>query len=113
MPPGARRPPRLIPPRSHRPIYREPLPARPGGVVIGAGAGAVWMLLFALIGHGVRGYCWWSIGAALAAWAACAVVARSGDRGVAAGAAMSTGVGLAIVVSVIISHWAGGHWPLW
>ncbi|HEY7174860.1 MAG TPA: hypothetical protein VH442_08080 [Micromonosporaceae bacterium] len=111
--PGIGRPPRLIPPRSHRPIYREPFAARPGAVVIGAAAGALWMLLFGLLGHNVRTYCWWSIGAAIAAWGASAVVARSGDRGVAAGVALSAGVGLAIVASVIISRWAGGHWPLW
>jgi hypothetical protein len=103
----------LFPARTLRPIYREPLPARPGAVVAGAVAGAVWMLLFAFMGHGVRGYCWWSIGAALVAWFAAAILARSGDRGVAAGVSMSAGVGLAIVASVVVSHWAGGHWPLW
>src|SRR5262245_58569731 len=63
--PGIGRPPRLIPPRSHRPIYREPFAARPGAVVVGAAAGALWMLLFGLMGHNVRTYCWWSIGAAM------------------------------------------------
>jgi len=96
-----------------RPIYREPLAARPGSVVIGAVAGAVWMLLFGLLGHSARSYCWWTIGAALAAWAGAAALARSGDRGIAAGVAMSTGVGLAIAMSVVVTHWVDGHWLLW
>jgi hypothetical protein len=100
-------------PHSLRPIYREPLPARPGTVVIGAVAGAVWMLLFGLLGQSARSYCWWTIGAALAGGAAAAALARSGDRGIAAGAAMSTGVGLAIAMSVVVTHWLGGHWLLW
>jgi hypothetical protein len=99
--------------RSLRPIYREPLPSRPGSVVIGAGAGALWMLLFGLLGHNARSYCWWTIGAAFAAWGAAVVLARSGDRGIAAGAAMSSGVGLAIAMSVVVTHWIGGHWLLW
>jgi hypothetical protein len=81
--------------------------------VVGAVAGVVWMLLFGLLGHSARSYCWWTIGAALAGWAAAAVLARSGDRGIAAGAAMSTGVGLAIAMSVVVTHLLGGHWLLW
>jgi hypothetical protein len=99
--------------QSLRPIYREPLPARPGSVVIGALAGALWMLLFGLLGHNARSYCWWTVGAALAGWGAAVVLARSGDRGIAAGAAMSSGVGLAIAMSVVVTHWVGGHWLLW
>jgi hypothetical protein len=82
-------------------------------VLIGAGAGALWMLLFGLLGHNARSYCWWTIGAALVAWAGSAILARSGDRGVAAGVAMSTGVGLAIAMSVVVTQWVGGRWVLW
>lgn len=80
---------------------------------IGVAAGAVWMLLFGLLGHGARSYAWWTVSAAVFAWAASAVLARSGDRGVAAGVSMSAGVGFAIAVSVVLTHWVGGHWVLW
>jgi len=82
-------------------------------VFIGVAAGAVWMLLFGLLGHNARSYSWWTIGAAVVAWAAAAILARSGDRGVAAGVSMSVGVGFAIAVSVVLTHWVGGHWVLW
>jgi hypothetical protein len=71
------------------------------------------MLLFGLLGHSARSYGWWTIGAALAGGVAAAALARSGDRGVAAGVAMSTGVGLAIAMSVVVTRWLGGNWLLW
>lgn len=111
--PGHRQPSGLFPSRTSRPIYREPFPASSGAVLTGAGAGALWMLLFALIGQSVGSYCWWSIGAGLVAWIAAYVLARSGDRGVAAGVAMASGFGLAIAISVVTVRWAGGHWVLW
>jgi hypothetical protein len=96
-----------------RPIYREPLPARASSVVIGVGAGGLWMLLLGLLGAGAASYCWWTIGAALAAWVASAILARLGDRGVAAGAAISAAVGLTIAMAVVVVHWIGGDWLLW
>jgi hypothetical protein len=96
-----------------RPIYREPSPARPGSVLVGAGAAAFWMLLFGLLAKSAREYVWWSIAAGLAAWFVSFVLARFGDRGVAAGVAMSSGVGVAIAFSVVMSRWIGGHWLLW
>lgn len=71
------------------------------------------MLLFGLIGLDARGYLWSTIVAAGLAWAAAAVLARFGDRGAAAGIALSSGVGMAIAGLVIIINWSGGHWPLW
>src|SRR5215467_5951432 len=99
--PAYRQPSGLFPSRTNRPTYREPFPAGQGSVMSGAGVGALWMLLFALIGRDVSSYCWWSIGAALTAWLGAFALARNGDRGVAAGVAMSAGFGLAVAVSVV------------
>jgi hypothetical protein len=96
-----------------RPIYREPNPARPGSVLVGAGAGALWMLLFGLLGRTAREYVWWSIPAGLGAWVVSLVLARYGDRGVAAGAAVTSAIGVAIAFGVVLSRWVGGHWLLW
>lgn len=111
--PTARTPSGLFPGRAPRPAYREPLPARPGAVLVGAGSAALWMLLFGLLGHGARSYCWWSISAGIAAWLAAWILARSGDRGVAAGVAMASGLGVAIAMSVVMIRWIGGDWILW
>jgi hypothetical protein len=96
-----------------RPIYREPHPAPRSAILTGVAAGAAWMLLFGLIGPGARGYCWWSIVAALVAWGCSALLARLGDRGIAVGVAMSSSVGLAVAMGVVAAHWLGGHWLLW
>jgi hypothetical protein len=93
-----------------RPIYREPTPARPGSVLLGAGAGALWMMLFGLLAHSGRGYVWWSVAAGAGAWIAALVLARLGDRGIAAGVAMSSGFGVAVAVSVILVNALHGHW---
>lgn len=111
--PAYRQPSGLFPSRTNRPTYREPFPATQGAVMSGAGMGALWMLLFALIGRDVQSYCWWSISAALTAWLGAVALARNGDRGVAAGVAMSAGFGLAVAVSVVIVRWNAGHWVLW
>jgi hypothetical protein len=95
-----------------RPIYREPVPARPGFVLLGAGAGALWMLLFGLLAHTARGYVWWALAAGAGAWIAAFVLARIGDRGVAAGVAMASGVGVAIAISVVLVNGLHGHWVL-
>jgi hypothetical protein len=71
------------------------------------------MLVFAVIGSGARNYAWWTITGGLLAWAASYVLARSGDRGVAAGVAMSAGVGVAVAMAVVLTRWIGGHWLLW
>ncbi|HEY1485423.1 MAG TPA: hypothetical protein VGF84_04925 [Micromonosporaceae bacterium] len=96
-----------------RPIYREPAPARSGSVLLGAGAGALWMMLFGLLGHSARSYVWWSIGAGMAGWIASYVLARLGDRGVAAGVAIATGFGVAVAVSVVMVNAWHGHWVAW
>jgi hypothetical protein len=82
-------------------------------VAAGAGSGALWMLLFGLVAGNARGYAWWTISAGLIAWLVAAVLARFGDRGVAAGVAVSAGLGVAIAGIVVLIHLVGGHWLLW
>lgn len=111
--PVGRTPSGLFPSRTSRPTYREPHPAPISAIMTGVAAGALWMLLFGLVGRDARSYCWWSIGAALAAWACSAFLARAGDRGIAIGVAISTSVGLTIAAAVVAAHWIGGNWLLW
>lgn len=108
-----RSPSGLFPSGPPRPTYREPHPVRGAAVAIGAGAGALWMLLFGLVASSVRGYAWWTISAGIAAWLAALVLARFGDRGVAVGVAASAGLGAAIAGSVVFAQFVGGHWVLW
>ncbi len=111
--PYRRAPSGLLPNAASRPVYREALPVRAGMVVLGAGAAAVWMLLCGVMPHTARGYCWWTIGGGVVGWAVALVLARFGDRGVAAGVAMSTAIGVAIAMGIVVDRWIGGHWLLW
>lgn len=108
-----RSPSGLFPSGPPRPTYREPHPVRGSAVAIGAGAGALWMLLFGLVASSARGYAWWTVAAGIAAWLAALALARFGDRGVAAGVAASAGLGAAIAGSVVFAQFIGGHWLLW
>jgi hypothetical protein len=96
-----------------RPIYRELLPVAAGKAAIGVLAGTLWMGLFGLLASSARAYVWWTIIAAVLAWPVLAVLTRFGDRGVAAGAAVSTGFGLAIAGLVVAVRSFGGEWLLW
>jgi hypothetical protein len=96
-----------------RPVYREPLPIGPSGVALGIVAGALWMTLFGLLAHNARQYAWATIVAALLAWPVLAVLARFGDRGVAVGAAVTVGVGLAAAGVLVMVMWIAGDWLLW
>jgi hypothetical protein len=73
----------------------------------------LWMLLFGLLAHSVRGYVWWTLAAGIGAWMAALVLARRGDRGIAAGVAMASGLGVAIAVSLIMVDALHGHWVPW
>lgn len=96
-----------------RPVLRELLPVTVGKGAIGVLAGTLWMGLFGLLASSARGYLWWTIVAAVLAWPVLAVLTRFGDRGVAAGAAVSTGFGLAIAGLVLAVHTFAGEWILW
>lgn len=111
--PHGRMPSGLFPGAGGRPTYRETLPARSGAMLAGAAASTIWMMLCGLITHTVRSYCWWTIGGGLVAWLAAIMLARGGDRGVAAGVAMAAGFGVAIAMSVALVRWTSGHWVLW
>jgi hypothetical protein len=98
---------------SARPTYREPLPVRGKRVAAGIGAGALWMLLTAVQTGGARGYAWVTIVAGLLGWAVAVLLARFGDRGVAAGVAIACGTGVAVAGLVVALKLAGGTWLLW
>jgi hypothetical protein len=51
--------------------------------------------------------------AGVVAWGASLLLARFGDRGVAVGVALSSGVALAIAGIVVAYRMAGGDWLLW
>jgi hypothetical protein len=60
-----------------------------------------------------RGYVWITLVAGVLAWAAAAILARFGDRGVAVGVAASSGVAVAIAGILVAYRLAGGDWLLW
>ncbi|GAA2605964.1 hypothetical protein GCM10010399_41170 [Dactylosporangium fulvum] len=109
---GALRPPVFVVSQP-RPTYREPLPVRSPMVTAGAAAGAAWMLLFGLLATSARGYIWLTLIAGILAWGASAALARFGDRGVAVGVAIASGVAVAIAGIVVGYRMAGGDWLLW
>ena len=111
---GALRPPTFVAQAiRQRPTYREPLPVRSGMVWAGIGVGTLWMLLFGLQASSTRSYAWLSIVAALLAWCVAVVLMRFGDRGVAVGVTLATGIGLAIPATIAFAELANGHWLLW
>ncbi|GAA4679295.1 hypothetical protein [Phytohabitans rumicis] len=109
-----RTPSGLFPSRPPRPTYREPHRVRAGGLTAGLGAGVAWLLFIGLLGRDLRGYVWWTVLAGALAWAAAWTLSRQGDRGVAAGVAISTGVGWSVAAAAIAVRWGmTGDWPLW
>ena len=118
-PPGwrplpGRAPSGLLPGAPVRPSYREPHPVAAGGLFAGLAAGAAWLTLFGALGRDLNGYAWWTLIAAVAAWAVALVLARIGDRGVAVGVAISTGIGWAIAAGYVAARWIDTNdWPMW
>jgi hypothetical protein len=97
-----------------RPTYREPLPARGAAVAAGLSATAAWLLVFGLLGRDLAGYAWWTVAAGSVAWLVALLLTRHGDRGVAAGIAISTSLGWAIAATAVAVRWAmTENWPLW
>jgi len=109
----SRPPSGLFPSGPPRPTFREPHPVRPSAVVIGAAVAAAWMLLVGLMASGTRGYFWLTVVASVLATGGAALLARFGDRGVAAGVAMATGLGLAVAGGLVAQRWIATGWPLW
>jgi hypothetical protein len=97
-----------------RPVYREPHPIGVGPLLSGVGATLVWLALFGTLGRDLAGYAWWTVTAALSAWAVAAVLALLGDRGVATGVALAAGIGLSIATGIVTARWISANdWPLW
>jgi hypothetical protein len=84
-----------------------------GAVLVGAAVAAAWLLLFGLLGSSAGGYVWMTLLASVVGWIVALVLARYGDRGVAVGVAISTGIGVAIAFALVIARWATSGWPLW
>lgn len=111
---AGRTPSGLFPSGPMRPTYREAHQVRSGAVLAGVAATALWLLGFGLLPAGLRGYVWWTVFAGGMAWLTSLMLARHGDRGVAAGIAIATGVGWAAAGAAVAIRWAAsGDWPLW
>jgi len=109
--PGDMRPPATPPPR---PVYREPHPVRLGQLFAGIGAAIVWFALFGSIGRDLFGYAWWTVAAAVSAWAVALLLSILGDRGVAIGVALTAGLGLSVAGALVALRWiTTNDWPLW
>jgi hypothetical protein len=97
-----------------RPVYREPHPITVAPLLAGVGATLVWFALFGSLGRDLAGYAWWTLTAALSAWAVAAVLALLGDRGVATGVALAAGLGLSTAAGFVAVRWiTTSDWPLW
>jgi hypothetical protein len=104
----------LFPSQTTRPTYRELHRVRGGALAAGLLGAAAWMLAFGLLGRDLRGYAIWTAFAGALAWLVSAILVRYGDRGAAAGVAISTGFGLAVAAAAVAVRWVGaGDWPLW
>jgi hypothetical protein len=110
----ARPPSGLFPSGPARPTYREPHPVRGGAVAAGLSGAAAWMLLFGLLGDGLRGYALWTALGGLIAWLVALLLLRLGDRGVAVGIAITTGLAWSIAAIAVAVRWTvSADWPLW
>ena len=101
-------------PGSRRPVYREPHPVGAAPVVSGLGCALLWFGLFGGLAQDLAGYAWWTIVAAVSAWIVALLLARLGDRGVAVGVALASGLGLSIAMAFVGARWITTYdWPLW
>ncbi|MEU4691810.1 hypothetical protein [Actinoplanes sp. NPDC023714] len=113
-PPPGYLPPPERPPLASRPVYREPHPIRSGAVLSGLAAATVWLILFGSLGDGLASYAWWTIAATVSAWLVSLLLAVLGDRGVAVGVAVASGLGLSIAMTFVALRWISTYdWPLW
>jgi hypothetical protein len=104
----------LFPSGPPRPTYREPHPVRGTAVAAGLSTAALWMLIFGLLGGGLRAYAWWTLFAGAVGWLVSVGLARFGDRGVAVGVAISTGLAMSIAAVSLAIEWGNsGNWPMW
>jgi hypothetical protein len=115
QPPAAWLPGRPLPPAlPTRPVYREPHRVSTGPVFAGLGAALVWFALFGALGRDLLSYAWWTIAAAISAWAVATMLALLGDRGVAVGVAVASALGLSTATGFVAARWiTTSDWPLW
>nr|WP_296073427.1 hypothetical protein [uncultured Actinoplanes sp.] len=112
--PATRPPSGLFPGQPQRPVYREPHPVRVASVLAGIGATVIWLALFGALARSLATYAWWTLAAAVTAWIAAAVLSVLGDRGVAVGVALASGLGLSIAAGFVGARWISTYdWPLW
>lgn len=112
--PTPARPPSGLFPGPSRPVYREAHPIAAAPVLSGIGAGLLWFGLFGGLAHDLASYAWWTLVAAVSAWAVALVLTVLGDRGVAVGVALASGVGLSIAMFFVGARWIDTYdWPLW
>jgi hypothetical protein len=114
LPPNGARPPSGLFPGPSRPVYREAHRIGAGSLLAGIGGTALWFVLFGTIGRDLATYAWWTIVAAVMAWAVALVLAVLGDRGVAVGVALTAAFGLSVAIFFVAVRWmATSNWPLW
>jgi hypothetical protein len=107
-------PPAPFPGQPLRPTYREPHRVTAAPVLAGLGATLVWFALFGSLGRDLVSYAWWTLIAALSAWAVALVLTVLGDRGVATGIAISAGLGLSVAAGFVAVRWMStSDWPMW
>jgi len=117
-PPGWAPPPAqpgfAFPLQPPRPEYREPHPIGAAPVLAGIGSTLLWLALFGALGRDLVSYTWWTVVAAISAWAVALVLTFLGDRGVATGVATTAGLGLSVATAIVTVRWiTTNNWPLW
>ena len=97
-----------------RPVYREPHPIGVAPLLSGMGAALIWFALFGSIGRDLVSYAWWTVAAAVSAWLVALVLTLLGDRGVATGVAIISGIGLSVAMGLVATRWImTNDWPMW
>lgn len=112
--PQYRDPGERFPAQPTHPRFREPYPIGAGAVLAGLGCGLLWLVMFGALGRDLFSYAWWTVIAAVSAWIVSAVLAGTGDRGVAVGVAISAGLGWSVAAAFVAARWiTTGDWPMW
>jgi hypothetical protein len=107
-------PTEVFPGLPSRPVYREPHPVGVTPLLTGMGATLLWFALFGSIGGDLFSYAWWTVAAAVSAWIVAIVLTFLGDRGVAVGVAIISGVGLSVAMGFVAARWITTQdWPMW
>jgi hypothetical protein len=104
----------LFPGAPLRPFYREAHPVGAAAVLAGMGSGLLWFALFGSIGRDLVGYAWWTLAAAVSAWLVALILTVLGDRGVAVGVAIVSGIGWSVAMGFVAVRWiTANDWPMW